>query len=102
LQGLVWFATVVVAGADSALGAVLAAALLVGLDAGTQQGISTVVVGALALAIGRLPGGLAGRISRLGARAPALTAAPSARLTPLGRRLRGHLLRRASADQGRP
>ena len=99
LQGLIWFATVVVAGADSALGAVLAAALLVGLDSGTTQGVSTVVVGALALMIGRMPGGLAGRLSQLGTTSLGTTslgttraAAPafSAELTPLGQRAREH------------
>ncbi|WP_194922218.1 ABC transporter permease [Catenulispora rubra] len=98
LQGLIWFATVVVAGADSALGAVLAAALLVGLDTGTAQGISTVVVGALALAIGRMPGGLAGTLARLGT--TPLT--PSAQLTPLGERIRAHIARRTAAGQSRP
>ncbi|MEZ0115670.1 branched-subunit amino acid ABC-type transport system permease component [Catenulispora sp. EB89] len=103
LQGLIWFATVVVAGADSALGAVLAAALLVGLDTGTAQGISTVVVGALALGIGRMPGGLAGTLARLttsagfsATRAP--LPPPSARLTPLGERVRA----RIAAGQSRP
>ncbi|WP_042460836.1 ABC transporter permease subunit, partial [Streptacidiphilus jiangxiensis] len=61
ILGLIWFAAVVVFGADSALGAVLAAALLVGLDSGTVAGLSTAVVGALALLLGRMPpGGLAG------------------------------------------
>ncbi|WP_230420421.1 branched-chain amino acid ABC transporter permease, partial [Catenulispora pinistramenti] len=107
LQGLIWFATVVVAGADSALGAVLAAALLVGLDAGTTQGVSTVVVGALALMIGRMPGGLAGRLSQLStaslSTASLSTASlsttlvapptPSAELTPLGHRARARIER---------
>jgi branched-chain amino acid transport system permease protein len=102
LQGLVWFATVVVAGADSALGAVLAAALLIGLDTGTTQGVSTVVVGALALAIGRMPGGLAGVVSRLtasmslsasasasaGPAGPLSQPQPEPRLSPLGERAR--------------
>ncbi|GAA1251886.1 hypothetical protein GCM10009665_48220 [Kitasatospora nipponensis] len=60
VQGLLWFAAVVVAGVDSAVGAVLAAFALVGLDAATVPGMSAVVVGALAAAAGRLPGGLAG------------------------------------------
>ncbi|GAA5017009.1 ABC transporter permease subunit [Kitasatospora paranensis] len=83
VQGLLWFATVVVAGADSAAGAVLAAALLVGLDSGTAAGVSAVVVGALATGIGRIPGGLAGGVRRL-------TGRPAAgpRLTPLGERVR--------------
>jgi branched-subunit amino acid ABC-type transport system permease component len=107
LQGLIWFATVVVAGADSALGAVLAAALLVGLDTGTTQGVSTVVVGALALAIGRMPGGLAGWLSRLGTSAgigagAATLPTPSAQLSPLGERVRAHIARRTAAGQSRP
>ncbi|WP_051969309.1 ABC transporter permease subunit [Kitasatospora azatica] len=62
VQGLVWFAAVVVAGVDSAIGAVLAAFVLVGLDAATVPGMSAVVVGVLAAGVGRLPGGLAGRL----------------------------------------
>ncbi|MFG2818151.1 ABC transporter permease [Kitasatospora sp. NPDC048365] len=93
VQGLLWFATVVVAGADSAVGAVLAAALLVGLDAGTAAGISAVVVGALATAIGRLPGGLAGVAARWGSR----TRPVAVRLTPLGQRVRGRLRDRDGA-----
>ncbi|GGV24890.1 hypothetical protein GCM10010495_45750 [Kitasatospora herbaricolor] len=87
VQGLLWFATVVVAGADSAAGAVLAAALLTGLDAGTLPGVSAVVVGALATAIGRLPGGLAGLARRLADR-------PAPGLTPLGDRLRRRIAER--------
>ncbi|MBF9071137.1 ATP-binding cassette domain-containing protein [Streptacidiphilus sp. NEAU-YB345] len=95
--GLIWFAAVVVFGADSAVGAVLAAATLVGLDAGTVAGVSTAVVGALALLLGRLPpGGLAGLTRLPGREARARDAAHRAaaeqgaepvRLTPLGRRL---------------
>ncbi|RAG83236.1 ABC transporter permease [Streptacidiphilus pinicola] len=100
--GLIWFAAVVVFGADSAVGAVLAAALLVGLDTGTVAGVSTAVVGALALLLGRLPpGGLAG-LARRPARwtGTASTPAPGSlpvpglgelRLTPLGRRLAARL-----------
>jgi branched-chain amino acid transport system permease protein len=84
--GLLWFATVVVAGADSAVGAVLAAALLIGLDAGTAQGVSAVVVGALAMALGRMPGGLVGVARRLAGRP-----APVPALTPLGQRLKERL-----------
>lgn len=97
LQGLVWFATVVVAGADSALGAVVAAALLVGLDAGTTQGISTVVVGALAVAIGRMPGGLAGRLSHLGALGAPPQAEPLPHLSPVGERVRTRIAARREA-----
>ncbi|MET9615663.1 branched-chain amino acid ABC transporter permease [Kitasatospora indigofera] len=88
VRGLLWFATVVVAGADSAAGAVLAAALLTGLDAGTLPGVSAVVVGALATAIGRLPGGLAGLARRLADR-------PATGLTPLGHRLRRRIAERS-------
>jgi branched-chain amino acid transport system permease protein len=112
LQGLLWFATVVVAGADSALGAVVAAALLVGLDAGTTQGVSTVVVGALAVAIGRMPGGLAGRLSRLGtlgtggalgAGGALAQADQRPRLSPLGERVRTGIAARSEAsNQARP
>ncbi|MDH6142848.1 MULTISPECIES: ABC transporter permease subunit [Kitasatospora] len=68
VQGLLWFATVVVTGVDSAAGAVLAPFVLVGLDAATVPGMSAVAVGALATATGHLPGGLTGWArSRLGA-----------------------------------
>ncbi|WP_063771143.1 ABC transporter permease subunit [Streptacidiphilus neutrinimicus] len=92
--GLIWFAAVVVFGADSAVGAVLAAALLVGLDTGTVAGVSTAVIGALALLLGRMPpGGLAG-LARRSVRQPRPTTLPApgeARLTPLGRRLAARL-----------
>ncbi|NEA71364.1 branched-chain amino acid ABC transporter permease/ATP-binding protein [Streptomyces sp. SID13588] len=58
LRGLLWFAAVVVLGADSPLGAMAAAALLVGLDAGTKEGVAAAVVGVLAVLLGRTPGGL--------------------------------------------
>ena len=54
--GLVWFAAVVVFGAGSATGAVLAAAALTTVDAATAAGVSTAAVGVLALLRGRLPG----------------------------------------------
>lgn len=92
LQGLVWFAAVVVAGADSALGAVLMAALLVGLDAGTTAGVSTVVVGALALGMGRLPGGLAGWVRGIG------EPAPEVRLSARGRLVRDRIGRRRAGE----
>ncbi|MFI2433990.1 ATP-binding cassette domain-containing protein [Streptomyces sp. NPDC018693] len=57
VRGLLWFAAVVVLGADSTLGALAAAALLVGLDAGTHGGVAAAVVGVLAVLVGRLPGG---------------------------------------------
>ncbi|MDN0195892.1 ATP-binding cassette domain-containing protein [Streptomyces sp. S.PNR 29] len=57
VRGLLWFAAVVVLGADSTLGALTAAALLVGLDAGTRGGVAAAVIGMLAVLAGRLPGG---------------------------------------------
>ncbi|PWJ04171.1 ABC transporter [Streptomyces sp. NWU49] len=57
VRSLLWFAAVVVLGADSALGALLAAALLVGLDAGTRGGVAAAVIGVLAVLVGRFPGG---------------------------------------------
>ncbi|MFI2606610.1 ABC transporter permease [Kitasatospora sp. NPDC018619] len=93
VRGLLWFATVVVAGADSALAAVLAAALLVGLDASTATGVSALAVGALAAAIGRLPGGLAA-LPLPHRRPPPTPPLPPTRLTPTGRRLREALTAR--------
>jgi branched-chain amino acid transport system permease protein len=57
VQSLLWFATVVVFGVDSATGAVLGAAVLVTLDATVRPGISTLAVGATAVMLGRIPGG---------------------------------------------
>ncbi|WP_420713825.1 ABC transporter permease subunit [Streptomyces sp. NRRL WC-3742] len=97
VRGLLWFAAVVVFGADSALGAVLAAALLIGLDAGTVPGVSAVAVGVLAAAIGRLPGGLAA-LRRT--RPPPLAAAvPAVHLTPVGRRLRDAVAGRLAQER---
>ncbi|MET8540389.1 ABC transporter permease [Kitasatospora sp. NPDC004799] len=93
VRGLLWFAAVVVAGADSALAAVLAAALLIGLDAGTVAGVSAVAVGALAATIGRLPGGLAA-LPLPHRRPPPPAPLPPSRLTPTGRRLREALAAR--------
>ncbi|MFJ1702614.1 ABC transporter permease [Kitasatospora sp. NPDC088346] len=84
VRGLLWFAAAVVAGVDSAAGAVAAAAALTALDTLAGVGVSAVVVGAGAVAIGRLPGGLAGL-------ARARRAAPARTLTPLGRRIRARL-----------
>ncbi|QMU80521.1 ABC transporter permease [Streptacidiphilus sp. PB12-B1b] len=56
VYGLIWFAAVVVAGADSALGAVLAAAVLTALDAASLPGASTAAIGILALLRGWIPG----------------------------------------------
>ncbi|MCK8436315.1 ATP-binding cassette domain-containing protein [Streptomyces sp. D2-8] len=57
VRGLLWFAAVVVLGADSTLGALSAAALLVGLDAGTRGGVAAALIGILAILVGRFPGG---------------------------------------------
>ncbi|MFE7121818.1 hypothetical protein ACFU99_40950, partial [Streptomyces sp. NPDC057654] len=57
VRGLLWFAASVVLGADSLLGALAAAALLVGLDAGTRGGVAAAVVGVLAVLLGRFPQG---------------------------------------------
>lgn len=58
LQSLFWFTTVVVFGADSAAGAVLAAGLVVMVNSvtGSDQAY-TVAVGVLAVLLGRVPGG---------------------------------------------
>ncbi|KES03042.1 ABC transporter permease, partial [Streptomyces toyocaensis] len=89
VRSLLWFAAVVVLGADSTLGALLAAALLVGLDAGTHGGVAAAVIGVLALLTGRLPGGPP-RGPRGPAERPRRAGAPR-RLTPLGARLRHRL-----------
>jgi branched-chain amino acid transport system permease protein len=49
VRGLLWFAAVIVVGADSPLGALAAAALLIGLDAGTKEGVAAAVIGLLAI-----------------------------------------------------
>ncbi|MFF8017544.1 ATP-binding cassette domain-containing protein [Streptomyces sp. NPDC007929] len=90
VRGLLWFAAVVVLGADSTLGALAAAALLVGLDAGTRGGFAAALIGVLAILAGRFPGGpyeaLRTAAERLRLhRAPALTAVGTrarARLRP--------------------
>ncbi|WP_282795919.1 ATP-binding cassette domain-containing protein [Streptomyces sp. CC224B] len=83
VRGLLWFAAVVVLGADSLLGALLAAALLVGLDAGTRGGVAAAVIGVLAILVGRFPGG---PYEALRAATRGLRRRP--RLTPLGARVR--------------
>ncbi|MFD5745264.1 ATP-binding cassette domain-containing protein [Streptomyces massasporeus] len=78
VRGLLWFAAVVVLGADSTLGALAAAALLVGLDAGTRGGFAAALIGILAILVGRFPGGPYEALRTLERlrprRAPALTA----------------------------
>ncbi|MFJ5308845.1 ATP-binding cassette domain-containing protein [Streptomyces sp. NPDC088350] len=88
VRGLLWFAAVVVLGADSTLGALAAAALLVGLDAGARGGVAAALIGVLAVCVGRFPGGpyeaLRGAAERLRLRR-------RARLTPLGMGVRRRL-----------
>ncbi|MFI6643422.1 ATP-binding cassette domain-containing protein [Streptomyces sp. NPDC050504] len=60
VRGLLWFATAVVLGADTLLGALAGAALLVGLDAGAGAAI----VGAAAASAGRVRWGGHGRVDR--------------------------------------
>lgn len=69
LQGMFWFTAVVVFGADSAAGAVLAAAFVVAVDTALVPNASSVLVGMLALFIGRLPGGAVEGLRRAGAAA---------------------------------
>ncbi|MFF7646857.1 ATP-binding cassette domain-containing protein [Streptomyces canus] len=101
VRGLLWFAAVVVLGADSTLGALGAAALLVGLDAGARGGVAAALIGVLAVLVGRFPGGpyeavraVAGRLRPTG---------PAA-LTPLGAEVRQrlHTSLRAPAPTSEP
>ncbi|MFC8092702.1 ATP-binding cassette domain-containing protein [Streptomyces sp. NPDC057301] len=93
VRGLLWFAAVVVLGADSTLGALAAAALLVGLDAGARGGVAAALIGILAVLVGRFPGGpyealrtAAGSLRlRRGARLTAVGVRVRRRLRPVGR-----------------
>ncbi|MFB7355645.1 ABC transporter permease subunit [Streptomyces gardneri] len=55
VRGLLWFAAVLVLGADSLLTPLVGAALLVTLDAGPQAGTAAALIGLLATQSGRLP-----------------------------------------------
>ncbi|GGU56013.1 ABC transporter permease subunit [Streptomyces lavendofoliae] len=55
VRGLLWFAAVLVLGADSLLAPLAAAALLVGLDAGARGGAAAAVIGLLAAFTARVP-----------------------------------------------
>ncbi|WP_406175571.1 ABC transporter permease subunit [Streptomyces canus] len=89
VRGLLWFAAVVVLGADSTLGALTAAALLVGLDAGARGGVAAALVGVLAVLVGRFPGGPYEAVRRLRPRRAArLTATGLGARTRLQRALR--------------
>ncbi|MFC7915695.1 ATP-binding cassette domain-containing protein [Streptomyces sp. NPDC057386] len=90
VRGLLWFAAVVALGADSALGALAAAALLVGLDAGARGGVAAATVGVLAVLVGRLPQGPYETLRQTTRR---LRPGPGSRLTPLGRATRRRLHR---------
>ncbi|MFF3419922.1 ATP-binding cassette domain-containing protein [Streptomyces sp. NPDC002698] len=96
VRSLLWFAAVVVLGADSVLGALVAAALLVGLDAGARGGVAAALIGLLAVLVGRFP---EGPYEALRTAASRLRLRPRATLTPLGVRVRRHLL---TAGAGRP
>ncbi|MFE0253452.1 ATP-binding cassette domain-containing protein [Streptomyces sp. NPDC059010] len=94
VRSLLWFAAVVVLGADSTLGALLAAALLVGLDAGARGGVAAALIGVLAVLVGRFPGGPYEALR-------AATGRRKARLTGLGTQIRRTLrpAERAAAPQ---
>ncbi|WCH95505.1 ATP-binding cassette domain-containing protein [Streptomyces moderatus] len=85
VRGLLWFAAVVVLGADSTLGALAAAALLVGLDAGARGGVAAALVGVLAILVGRFPGG---PYEALRSATTRLRPGGGARLTEQGARVR--------------
>ncbi|RSS52751.1 ABC transporter permease subunit [Streptomyces sp. WAC01280] len=55
IRGLLWFAAVLVLGADNLLTPLAAAALLITLDAGPQAGTAAALIGLLATQTGRLP-----------------------------------------------
>ncbi|WP_020139411.1 ABC transporter permease subunit [Streptomyces sp. 351MFTsu5.1] len=85
VRSLLWFAAVMVLGADSTLGALAAAALLVGLDAGARGGVAAALIGVLAVLVGRFPGGPYEAVRRLrSGRRPALTATGRAAQHRLG------------------
>ncbi|MET9966727.1 ATP-binding cassette domain-containing protein [Streptomyces sp. NPDC006356] len=90
VRGLLWFAAVIVLGADSTLGALAAAALLVGLDAGTRGGVAAALIGVLAMLVGRFPGGpfeaWRSRVRRRPGRLTAVGVRVRGRLRPVGRR----------------
>ncbi|MFF7313578.1 ATP-binding cassette domain-containing protein [Streptomyces sp. NPDC008137] len=97
VRGLLWFAAVVVLGADSTLGALAAAALLVGLDAGTRGGVAAALIGVLAILVGRFPGG---PYEVLRTAAERLRSRRRPALTPAGVRAR-ELLRPAGPREAR-
>ncbi|PKT70640.1 ABC transporter permease [Streptomyces populi] len=96
VRSLLWFAAVVVLGADSVLGALVAAALLVGLDAGARGGVAAALIGLLAVLVGRFP---EGPYEALRAAVSRLRPERRATLTPVGLGARRHL---RTATGGRP
>ncbi|MGP3953951.1 ABC transporter permease subunit, partial [Streptomyces sp. 7N604] len=101
VRGLLWFAAVVVLGADSLIGALLAAALLVGLDAGTRGGVAAALIGLLAVLVGRFPEGLPAALRSATTRL--FPPRGPATLTPLGVRIAARLPSPgAQADPLRP
>lgn len=97
LRGLIWFAVVVVFGMDSTAGAVLGAALIVGLDRTFSEGFSTIVVGSAAVLLGRMPGGvlftLRRGVSALGTWLEPPRPRATVRLSPAGRAVAARLRR---------
>ncbi len=92
LHGLLWFTTIIVAGADSAIAVIIAAALTVLVDSVAVAGTSLLVVGLLAALLGRLPHGIAGifdQLSGIFVRDRLPSPDEPRRLTPAGRRLLG-------------
>ncbi|HEV2635282.1 MAG TPA: ABC transporter permease [Actinocrinis sp.] len=117
IEGLVWFAAVVVCGADSAAGAVLGAAAIVGLDAGVVEGSSIIAIGIGAVLSGRMPGGLALAVRGLAGELRAAAGAgpegvadglpiasesgislDAVRLTPAGRQVAARIAERRAAQ----
>ncbi|MGN9757229.1 ABC transporter permease subunit [Streptomyces sp. SD31] len=96
VRGLLWFAAVVVLGADSTLGALAAAALLVGLDAGARGGVAAALIGVLAVLVGRFAGGPYEALRTATGR---LRLRRRARLTALGAEVRGRLRPTAGATR---
>lgn len=99
VRGLLWFAAIVVLGADSVLGALLAAALLVGLDAGTRGGVAAALIGLLAVLVGRFPGG---PYEALRLAAERLPLRREVTLTPLGAGVRRRLRATLTGPGARP
>ncbi|GGT40995.1 ABC transporter permease subunit [Streptomyces purpureus] len=88
VRGLLWFAAIVVLGADSLLSPLAAAALLVGLDAGTRGGVAAATIGLLAALTGRVPP-LTSLLSRLTTALPCGAGGPRAVRDRLDRARRG-------------